>query len=245
MEFISSIPEMERRKRAYLRLVLSFFTGAAVSAALLFCDEPLNTAAVLTAVAILLWFSFRYFCGTLENLKHTRVLLSETILVRVGRSGKVSIQLKDVAAVRIKRTTSDTVREIRLTLNNGRRVFAAGLDDCEDFCRRLLDRIDDNAAVKEFREPVDFDHPRFYRLLGLSVGVFSVLYLRFIVTADTGVFRIVELGILIYLTLFGGWWLWKRPFSQYGVGKLFADILFGSALLGTAVLLFVFDFVYI
>jgi len=236
---------MERRKQAFGRLELFFMAGVTVTSAILFREVPARAAIALAVVALLLLLLHRHFLRTLDRLKLTEVTLTANSFVRDGSSGRVSFSLSDISKVRIKKTTAGTVREIRITLRNGRLIFVAGLEQSGDFCRNLLAALDPEVHLTEFREPVDFDHPRFYRVLGLSLGVFSVLYIRFLVSADAAMFRCAEGGMLTSILVFGVYWLIKRPFSQYGVGKLAADILFGTFLVTTAVIVFIFDFMFV
>ncbi len=90
--------------------------------------------------------------------------------------------LIDVQAVRIKRRSTGTIREISLFLQNRKRLSINGFEDeFEQLKDTLIHNLDQSISIREVIEPMDFDHPLFYPIFGTLMSLGFVLIIKIIV----------------------------------------------------------------
>jgi hypothetical protein len=224
-----SSTEMARRMRAYATLVISLFTGAAVSSFDRLLAAPGITVAALLGLAVALGLSWLLFLAYFRRYSDTLVRLDDSALERTRGETTETWRLEDVAGVRVKRTTRGGIRELTLRLRDGRRVSLSGIEDYERLARELRDRVPERAAWSEVREPIDYDHPLFYVVFGTLVGLALTFSVRALLAMDARGLRWTSFGIGCYAAIVGAFFLVARPVAErYGPRSRVADFILGA-----------------
>ncbi len=221
MAYTISQAEITRRKKAYTTLSVSLIMGVILASAIL--NFPVSIGGYLLVVFILFLlgiFSFRF----LHILTKTIVSLSDLSLDRVNNRGSEKYLLKNVDRIIVKWTTNNTIREMYVWLSDGRAVFISALDGFEEFKKDLLRRLDKNVKIEKIREPIDFDHPLFYSLLGLPISFIGVYVCKLIPILSYQNIKIGIIAFTIYLIVLGFYFIFAKPISsRYGNRTTMAD----------------------
>lgn len=237
MKYKASQIEIARRKRAYLTLSISLMIGLLL-ASIIF-DFPIGGGGYLlvaTSIFLLGAFSFSF----LRKLTKTTINLSNQTLERTTNNISEKYLLNEIEKIKIKWTTNNTIREIYIYLRNGKSIFISALDDFEEFKKDLLDKLDKNVTVKETHEPLDFDHPLFYSLLGLPISTIGVLSIKSIPYLNNQHIKFLGAAFSIYLLVLGTYFTATKPLSkEYGNKTVIADYLVGFVMIGLG-MVFVF-----
>lgn len=211
MEYLISKTEIARRKKAYLNLSLSLITGIFLSSFLF--HNPLyilNYVIVAVTMALIGAFSLNFF----RNLTKTKILLTDTALQRITKDQIENYPLNKINKVIIKWTTNKTIREVYIWLCDGKSIFISALDHFEQFKNDLLEKIGKGTKVREKHEPLDFDHPLFYSILGLCFGGASNLLLRSLTDVTFQQMRYGSFLLSIYLVALGLYFFITKPISK-------------------------------
>ncbi len=186
---------------------------------------------MLVPVALLL-LARAGFDRSLQRLSRTVVTLTDTHLVRGDDRSNDEYALQDVARIRIKRTVRSSIREVRLTMRAGRRVHINALQDPEAFAGALLDRCGATAECSEMKETIDFDHPLFYVVFGVAVGLTITTIPRLLATMTLADYRLVYFGLALSLLSLGVYWRLNGPISgAYGKRARVVDSIVAGGLI--------------
>jgi hypothetical protein len=225
-EYVISKTEINRRKKAYATLSISLTVGLVLaSKALGFPITVIDYLYFITAFFLLGLLSFR----SLNFLLQTKIVLSTQLLERMGRNATERFVIANIVRVKIKRTTNHAIRETYIWLRDGKSVFISAVENFEQFRNELIDRLDKNVTVTETREPIDFDHPLFYSILGLPISFIGLYLTRLITNFDCAKIEIALLIFSVYLLAVGIYFIYAKPISKrYGSQKRATDFLFGA-----------------
>jgi hypothetical protein len=175
MEYSISKEEVIRRKIAYIRLSISLLVGTVLVSIIPYFNIPIYIYFIITVSLFLIGvYSFSFF----KKLLPVKILLTETTIERLNNKVKEDYLLSDIYRIDIKYTTNNTIREIYIEFENGKKIFATALERFDEFRKELLKKSNKGIVVKEIHEHIDFDHPMFYTLLGLFLGVVIVLLIK-------------------------------------------------------------------
>jgi hypothetical protein len=177
-EFTSSTSEMNRRKRAFLSLATSLFISISVSFLTFFFSYAHLILPFLAVLALILVFTVVYFNRLLDRSKSITITISDQKIEKKWFNKIDIYESKSISDIRIKRTTANLIREIKIVMSGVRPFYVNGLDGFEVFNNRLLSIVGNDVKIHKIKEPIDFDHPLFYILLGTSVGIVSVFFLK-------------------------------------------------------------------
>lgn len=229
-EYTTSKIEMNRRKTAYKKLVISFFLTTGVFSCNAIMAYPALSAAVMLIAAIILLFTVVRVDKLLDSQKNLCIYLSDSALLwKFGRSDR-SLPLREIEHIRIKKTSKGTIREIKIVTDK-KQYYINGLEDFEAFARDLTSE-NPNIKVTEFREPIDFDHPLFYVFLGITVGTLATSLFRAILQISGVSLNYFQILCAVYLVLTGMFFLLKKPIGgRYGEKKVSPDYVFGIVFL--------------
>jgi len=232
MEYKISRKEMSRRKRAYLTLCVSLLCGLFLSATIFKFHIPTSDyLLVVFALFGLGAFAFRL----LRNLSRAKIILTKELLKREVEGVAEHYKLSQINKVKVKWTTNKTIREMYIWLNGGKSIFISALDHPEKFMNDLLQRLRKNVVVSYVHEPLDFDHPLFYSLLGLPISGVGVLTIKLISDLKYQSLRIVLIVFGLYLISLGSYFLIAKPLAKrYDGKKIIYDYLVGILMIGTA-----------
>lgn len=238
-EFIISQAEIARRKRAFVTLVCSLLAGLIATSTKFITTYPEAAIIILCIVILFLAFSSIATFKFLNSISKTRISLHEEYLQRDDGNKVEMFPLSDITKILIKRTTRKTIRRITLIFNNKPPVVLNGLEDCEHFKNALVSNIGKNIILRESYEPLDFDHPLFYVLLGLLISIASITVLKLVIA-----YRILENSIAFtLLSLFpaavGLYFIFQKPLArEYGAQRQKTDYLWGLLLICSGIILY-------
>lgn len=226
----TSLAELDRRREAYARLVSCIALGAAVASADLLLNHPLPVGLALFTLCGILLLSWIYFSRLFDRYAHVVWHIDDQALVRSVDGSFETYSLAQAASMRVKRTSDDRVRAVGLSFSKGKSLYISALASPDEFLDRLRGLGVPEAAAS--REPIDYDNPWFYRLLGLAIGAALSTVGRLAVDLDEGSARVAYVVIALYMVGFGVYWLRSTPLAQsYGQSKYFLDVVVGCATL--------------
>lgn len=226
MEYLTQSKEIVRRKRAYLTLSLSMLAGLYLFSNILKLQITWSNYLLFTFTLFLIGsFSFNF----LQNLSKVKITLTNKNLSREANRVTEDYPLDKINQIKIKRTANNTIREIYIWLNNGKAVYISALDKSEDFIKNLLQKLNKNVSIKETREPIDFDHPLFYSLLGFPISGLGVWAIKSIEQIDVQQVIVLTAVLFVYLIALGLYFIIATPLSKrYISNSKLSDLLFGA-----------------
>lgn len=226
MEYGIVKKEILRRKTSYLTLSLSLLAGLFVFSTV--CTLQISYIHYLLFCSTLFLigaFSFTF----LRNLSRIKTTLTNQLLKREAFGISKEYPLHKISHVKIKWTTHKTIREIYIWLNNGESVFISALEHPEQFKKDLLEKLDKHVIIKETHEPIDFDHPLFYSLLGFPISGVGVWAIQSISRIHYQQERALINIFFVYLLLLGIFFLIASPLSKRYIRKnKIADVIVGA-----------------
>lgn len=228
IEFPLSAEEMDRRREAYTRLVSFTALGAVASSLDLLWRHPLLAGGELVFLIALLLWSRAYVIGALARYAGTVWSLSDSHLLRTDDASREEHAIADIVRIRVTRMVGGGIRGVAIAAPARRTMYVNALAEPQRFLDELLSRAVQAPAVAETREPIDYDHPWFYRLLGLVIGVALTSALRAVLRASASDATWVYLAVAAYMIVFGAYWLYGMPVSQsYGERRRVVDVTVG------------------
>lgn len=231
MEYTISQSEIDRRVRAFTTLSFSlpitfFITG------LLFWRESAGLIWTITLALILVFILFWVFIVRFfRYFRNRKFILTDHFLERITPGLHEKIALSDIKGITIVKTTNKKIREVRIYWKNRITVYD-GLGNFAQFVDDLVCKCKDSTENNIINEPIDYDHPLFYVILGFLIGVFSLFSIRAI-----SVLEYTELNILYYLVsaysgIMGLYFIIGKPLSRrYGRKSYLTDLVWGLLLI--------------
>jgi hypothetical protein len=235
MNYNIFLKEMKRRGIAFSSLEISLYAGIILASIIL--NHKISVTAYivfalfLLALAVLFFWYFRYlatmsFALTGRALERTRGKKTETYL------------LADITGVKLIWRTDKTIRGLHLAFRGGKRIYVNGLEHPESFKKELLDSISKDVAIREDREPLAFDHPVFYPVLGVILGFFCVFVLKSVTELSGSGAQYLLYGILAFIGAVGLYFILAKPMSGSSNIKTHWDYGFGLLLVVIAVIIY-------
>lgn len=227
--------EIRRRQRAFTVLVVSSLSALAVGSLSFAIRQPFVWVSTMSALSFFLavarWLTLRW----LRRLEHVRYRLDAEELQFLSGNVVRRCILKDVTRIYVKRTTSATIREIRIRCGKNSQLFISGIQEFEFFRQALMARCQ-GAVTVEWREPIDFDHPLFYFFFGLVVGGFGAVTFHVMAGFDAVDLRIFALFIALVELPLGLLLLLKKPLTiRLGLRARRAEVVFGMVVVAFGV----------
>lgn len=232
LEFGLSAVEMDRRREAYTRLVSFTALGSLASSLDLLVRHPLIASGALVSLIALLVRSRASVMRSLVRYTGTVWSLSESQLVRTDDASREEHAIADIARIRVKRMVGGGIRAIAIAAPARGIMYVNALAEPQRFLDELLVRCSHGPTFAETREPLDYDNPWFYRLLGLAIGLAITSVLRLAMRASASDATWIYLAVAAYMIAFGAYWLYGMPLSQsYGERRRVVDVVVGLATL--------------
>jgi hypothetical protein len=227
-EYNSSVSEMNRRKKAFLSLSISLFISANLSFFSFFLSYFQLTLPFVAILALFLTFTVLYFNRFLERSKSLKINISDQKIEKKWFNKNDVYDIKLISCVKIKRTKSNLIREIKLMVSGARPLYINGLDRFEEFNNSLLSSLNEDVKIYKTKEPIDFDHPLFYVFLGTLVGISSILFLKVLFIYSNFIW-LFQLLVACFAIVVGIYWLFSKPIAgRYGLNKKIVDNVMGS-----------------
>lgn len=236
MEYATSGAEIKRRKLAYISLSISLIAGTFISSIIYQFPIPgIAYLALFISLFMLGALSF-YFFRKISNLK---IALLKNSLQRRSTSFLEEYSLTKIKKVKIKWTKHDSIREIYIWMNDGESVFITALKKFEKFRTDLLAKVDKQAIVYEWHEPINFDSFLFYPILGFLISNLNILVFKNLLRLN---YQQIKYGIWFfggYLLIFGLYFIIATPISKRSGNKAKQqDYIMGILLLISGILSF-------
>ena len=219
---------MARRKKAFVTLAVSLLIGLILTLIkFVIANVWISIISVFVLALILVFFAFM-FSLSFDFLLKMKISLTDQYLQRDNGKKVEDFLIADITKINIKRTTGKTIREIKIVFTNGTNVCINALDNFEQFKDDLVKKISVNVVKNEFSEPIDFDHPLFYVVVGALVSFLSTNAIRFLVNLDYRSTIIFYVIFSVYLLIWGIYFVLQKPISQrYGNKTVKVDYIIG------------------
>ena len=132
------------------------------------------------------------------------------------------------------------IREVEISLVNGKSLCINALKDFERFYKSLMAALEGSVKVKEYKEPIDYDHKLFNVFFGLLVGISVSLIISLFIDVNDNVIKILSFVITLYVLLVGGYILFEEPIAKsYGRNAKSADYVLRSIIICLGIYIFV------
>lgn len=239
MIYYISKTELGRRKKAYISLSISLLIGLLSGSIILNFPIPLVIYAfVVIALSLIGIFSFSFF----RILITTQITLTpKSLQRRVGNTFE-EYMFSNIQKIEIKSTTNKTTREIYIRMNGQKTIIITALHQFEKFRNDLLNKVG-NISIHKILEPMDFDHPLFYPVLGLLIGNISMYLFRFLTYLNLQQIKIWLYFLLTYLFVLGFYFFISKPISKRSGNKTYyQDYVLGGVLIVVGIILWVYIF---
>lgn len=211
--------EIDRRMVAFSDLLVAVYVGL-ISASLLWAYNSL--ALVLP---LLFWGTVAYLImGFLVHLamarfftqySGTKLSLTGKYFERATMRSKERIYYRDITDLKVLWTTRKLVRDIEIRTKNGSTIVIDGVDKFEELKKELENRS--GIVAEESRELADFDHELFYPILGIILGIGSMIFLSFLTILNEDQIKTANKLFSGYLFVLGLYFIMARPFvKRYG-----------------------------
>ena len=225
MKYTISKKEMSRRLKAFSTLSASLTAGVILASFVLRFSVPVIAYFCIVFVFVLTEvLLFKLF----DSLSRVIVIISDKRLERVNGGKSENYIIADIKEIRIKRTKRNIIREIHISFPDGKGIFISALEEFEDFISTLTSRLGKDVVIKKIREPIDFDHPLFYSVLGFPISFACILLFKTVTHVDFFKMKGIIFIFFIYLFSVGIYFLIKKPLSQrYGNKNYPADYVVG------------------
>jgi len=106
-----------------------------------------------------------------------------------------------------------------------------------------LTKLDSNVVVKEIHEPLDFDHPLFYSILGLPISFVGVFICKSIPSLSYQKIKIGIITFFVYLFILGIYFITARPISKRSGNKtVTSDVIAGTLMICSGIIMLLFFF---
>lgn len=231
MQYSISKTELIRRKKAYVVLAVSLVVGFTVGAS--FFNLPLTSECYIFLVAAIISlgaFSLFFF----YHIAQLKIILTNNSLQRVSKKFTENYLLSQLKRVEIKWTTKQTIREIHLWFDPNESISLTALENFDQFRKELLAKLNKQVIVKERSEPLAYDHPLFYPILGLFLSNIAVWLISLLAKSNYGYhfFLINTITLFVYLVVFSFYFFINRPISKRSGKKTYSlDFIMGTLLI--------------
>lgn len=224
---------MNRRKTAFATLSVSLMIGF-ILASWVF-SFPVSAAGYII-IGLTFLLTYLFFDRFFDRLLTSRIIISDEWLKRHTDRGEESYLIADINKIRIKWTTKATIREMCIVLRNGSYLYINGLTDFEKFKLELMRRVGDKIKFKQTYEPINFDHPLFYSVLGLPISFVAVYLMRLAFDLNYFWIKTVLFVFALFIAELGMYFVYVTPIAKrYGKRKKISDFIFGLVLIGFAI----------
>ncbi len=236
MNFIISKKELNRRKEAFTVLLLSLLAGIVLfSNILVFPISSIGYISIIMVFLVLYVATFQY----LSSLSQMKICITDEEIERAREDTTEKYLLSEIKSLKIKRRTNGVIREIYIVFHNHKHLYINGFEDeFENLKNMVISKLNKNAIIKEFYEPLDFDHVLFYPILGLLISFISIFSFKYILTLDYFGNRVLILFFSAFIFSLAIYFLLKKPISaRSGENQTIIDYIFGVVMIMMSLLI--------
>ncbi len=237
-EYIISDVEIERRKKAFTTLILTFALGLILSSADVLLIIPAISAGGVLVLGVILVGLRRLMNRFFDFYSKATISITSGEFERKGRKARHRFSCSEIVNVHTKRTTSKSIREISITLKSEQRIHVDGLKEFEAFEDHLLSCCGEDVVIREHQEKIDYDHPAFYAILGIILGGVTSFSIRFLAGLQDSALLWMSLLFAVYVLGVGIYWLVTGPLTrQYGDKYRRNDLVCGIGIIAAGILI--------
>ncbi len=212
-QYIISQREILRRKKAFTSLLTSLLVSGILFSIDLMIYNVQTSLMVIVFFVIVFYtsriFTFRYFTRLLQ----TKITLSKTFIEKEFIKSKTRCNYDDIEYIRIKKTSKGNIREIRIISKNNTDIVINGLHEFEKFACELTGKAG-NKSIRQIKEPIDFDHPFFYPILGMAVSFIFVFGMKYSAELKYQSIRLILYFILMLNCIISLYFIVAKPLSK-------------------------------
>jgi hypothetical protein len=247
-EFIISKSEINRRITAFTHLLIFLFVGLFLTTLITsytFIAEHLllfiiSMVSYVFIAVLSRYLTIRFFISFL----HTTIDITNTYIERKTTKSKEKFNIADIRKLHIQWTSRHIIREIQIFFTSSRYQFLDGLDHFEQCKKILVDVCHNTIEVTESHEPLDYDHPLFYPILGLALGSISIGSILFLSHLSQTGMTIIHMVLAMYICILGVYFIVRKPLTKrYGYPSEKTDNIFGIGLILAAIAIGVWSIV--
>lgn len=217
--------EINRRILAYTMLIIFFFTGLMLFS-FDYLLEYLNISIyILLTLALILYLSRVILIKYFNSIANMNVELNKKNI----KKNNFEYLLKDIEKIRVKKTTKNLIREIKICFNNKSVTYIDNsLDNLEDFFKNLKKYTSKEVVIKTINEPLDFDHFMFYSILGVMISFLSINATKGFVNLSINNINLISYIISIASFILGIYFIIYKPiYKRDEKANKNSDIIWG------------------
>ncbi|MCK9393694.1 MAG: hypothetical protein WCX30_01545 [Candidatus Paceibacterota bacterium] len=237
MEFTISKNEINRRGKAFITLLTSMTVGLFLGS--LFFNYPISIYGYLL-VALAFFFLSAITFVFFILISKTKIYISDNGIKKISGKLSESFLLSDVKSIKVKRRTNGVIREIYITFKGQKELVITAFEkDFEEIRNLLISELRGDVIVKETHEPINFDHPLFYSILGLPISFMGIFFIKILTTLDYDQIKYILFALSVYVVLVGIYFIFKKPIAiRAGKKRVIADYIIGLIIICGSIFIF-------
>ena len=245
LEFAVSEVEIGRRRSAYLTLSICWVLGAITFTLIVSKLDFFMAVSYVFLLVIALTFIGLYTFRLLNRYVNVKMCLMDAYLERVGQKSRDRVFYDRIEKIVVKRTTINTIREIRIVIKNQRNFLINAVENFEEFRNQLIAKCHSSKKqikIIDYREPLDYDHPLFYAIFGLSIGFLAPMMFIWLNPFEPQNVYHFERAVVIISLVVGVVFMAVRPIStRYGKSLVRADLIGGAMIAFSGIAIYFFS----
>jgi hypothetical protein len=238
MEFTTSKSELSRRKKAFITLLVSIYVGSFLASK--FFNYPISIIGYLSLALVFFLVGILTF-QFLNSISKIKIRLSDKKIERTTGRVSESFFLSDIQRIKVKARTNGIIREIYIWFSNRRNLFMTAFEkDFNRFKDVLAGKISKDIVVEEVREPINYDHPLFYPILGLLISFAGIYFLKYITFIDYSKLKTIFFIFSVYAFALAIYFILIKPISKRsGAKQTVVDYIIGLIIVCSSIFIFI------
>ena len=177
----------------------------------------------------------------LNSLSQVKIHILDEEIEREKSNIIEKYDISKIETFKIKRRTDGTIREMYLSFTNGRHLYINSFEEkFEQLKDMLLGKTSNKVSVKEIYEPLNYDNPMFYAILGLFISCFTIFFMKQILKVNFCKKKAIQLFFSVYLLYLAAHFVIKKPISVRAYcNQVIVDYIFGIILLLVGILIII------
>lgn len=226
--------ELNRRLTAFTSLLVTLYSSLLFSSLILLLSLIKGNELFFSIFFFILFciFTISRIAITIffRSFRQTKIYLNQDYIERKSLKSSDQFMLNKIIRISIKRTCKNTIREICLWFNDGSNIFFDGIENFEDF-KKIIIQYCYNAKINNSHEPIDYDSPIFYPILGVILGVTTIIILKMMLNINANQIQLLHVFLTLYISFIGGYFILDKPLTKrYGEKFKITDLISGSIL---------------
>ena len=235
--------EIKRRIDAFTRLICSIALGFIISSIIFFSFSFLNLLYSIIISALIIFLLRISFVKSCDSFSQIKILLTRQYLIRNTRKSSEKYLFQDINKINVKRTIKGNIRAIKIGFTNNSSIYINALTNFDQLKNNLINKCSTEIKPKEFKEHINYDHPIFYIILGLLIGLSSNIIFIFFTNLNINNLKIVYYFFIVFNFLGGLFFVLYKPISKsYGNKAKIQDFVFGLLAIVSSIFIYIYIF---